>query len=88
LQNQSNSTRYTYFHINGSAKVLNTVTYAVAQSLKQGYLDITEANSDCDAYYIVTITPKRWDSTAGSGNGTYVTISLDTDLSWKNGHCD
>ena len=81
-----NSTKSTYFHTSGSHDILNTFAYADAQSTKQDYLEIQETTSGVGNDRIISsITPKHWDPNAnGLGQGAYVTVSLGTDLTFKN----
>jgi hypothetical protein len=76
-----NTTRTSYFHLAGGSQVLNTSGYASGAVPKQDYLEILEGLGFGADRIIMTVIPKHWDSITG----TYVTVSLGTDLAFKNG---
>jgi hypothetical protein len=81
-----NTTQSSYFHTDGTDKVLNTYDYANTATPKQDHLVITEGMGLTPDRIITPITPKHWDPTAGGGAGAYVTASLGADLVYKNGN--
>jgi hypothetical protein len=76
-----NTSHTSFFHNVGGSKILNTLVYASSLIPKQDYLEILEGPGFMADRTITSIIPMHWDSSSG----TYVSVSLGPDLSYKNG---
>jgi len=73
-----NTAQSAYFHTDGTGIILNTFSYADAQSPKQDYLSIVETTGLGNDRIISSITPMHYNGTS------YVSASLGSDLSFEN----